>query len=82
MFKSELHIGLQLLLDGGGHQQHRWSFPAAAVVVLVAVGHMSGSASRPDAGGRERQRRNHKFYAIDKLNQSPEKGAIIVVRME
>jgi len=23
---------LALLLDGGGHQQHRWSFPAAAVV--------------------------------------------------
>jgi len=82
VFKSELRIGLQLLLDGGGHQQHRWSFPAAAVVVLVVVGHVSRSASHPDAGRRERQRRNHKFYAIDKLNQLPEEGAIIVVRME
>jgi len=82
VFKSELCIGLQLLLDGGGHQQYRWSLPAAAVVILVVVGCVSWSASRPDAGGRERQWRNHKFYAIDKLNQSPEVGAIIVVRME
>jgi len=59
------------ILDGGGHQQHRWSFPADAVVVLVIVGRVSRSASRPDAGGRERQRCNHKFYAIDKLNQLP-----------
>jgi hypothetical protein len=115
VFKSELCIGIQLLLDGGGHQQHRWSLPAAAIAVLVVVGRVSRSASRPDAGGRERRRRDHKgsvvavletrvnsrgkpnlfvfacysggyiihnTYAIDKLIQSPEEGAIIAVRME
>jgi hypothetical protein len=115
VFKSELRIGVQLLLDEGGHQQHQWSLPAAAVVILVVVGRVSWSASRPDAGGRERRRRDHKglvvavletrvnsrgkpdlfvfacysggyiihnTYAINKLNQLPEEGAIIAVRME
>jgi hypothetical protein len=115
VLKSELCIGVQLLLDGGGHQQHRWSLPAAPVVVLVVVGRVSRSAYRPDAGGRERRRRDHKglvvavletrvnsrgkpdlfvfacysggyiihnTYAIDKLNQLLEEGAIIAVRME
>jgi hypothetical protein len=64
VFKSELRISIQLLLGGGGHQQHCWSLPAAAVVVLVVVGRVSRSASHPNAGGRKRWRRDRKGLVV------------------
>ena len=67
VFKSKLCIGVLLLLNGGGREQHRWSLPAATIVILVIMGHMSWSAPCTDASRRVRWRHDHKAMVVAAL---------------